>query len=86
MATHLHLTHSHFFLLSYKLLLTATPEPRLCQFEIRHRRCLLVTDCASSPNETRVASRKPARTNADLCNDLREFMSDAGFPDGQFLL
>ncbi|CAH1435899.1 unnamed protein product [Lactuca virosa] len=30
----------------------------------------------------RVASRKPARTNADLCNDLREFMSDAGFPDG----
>ncbi|CAH1452052.1 unnamed protein product [Lactuca virosa] len=82
MATHLHLTHSHFFLPSYKLLLTAAPEPRLCQFGVHHRRCLLVTDCASSPNETRVAGRKPARTNADLCNDLREFMSDAGLPDG----
>ncbi|CAH1435392.1 unnamed protein product [Lactuca virosa] len=118
MATHLHLTHSHFFLPSYKLLLTAAPEPRLCQFGVRHRRCLLVTDCASSPHEIRfaiccfifncmylcmylfvliclpnsrfikrilcfrVASRKPARTNAYLCNDLREFMSDVGFPDG----
>nr|KAJ0223492.1 hypothetical protein LSAT_V11C200093450 [Lactuca sativa] len=82
MVTHLHLTHSRFFLHSYKLLLTAAPEPRLCQFGVRHRRCLLVTDCASSPNETRVASRKSERTNADLCNDLREFMSDVGFPDG----
>ncbi|KAL4566994.1 hypothetical protein LXL04_022564 [Taraxacum kok-saghyz] len=30
----------------------------------------------------RVAGRKPTRTNADLCNDLREFISDAGLPDG----
>ncbi|CAH1450755.1 unnamed protein product [Lactuca virosa] len=96
MATHLHLTHSHFFLPSYKLLLTTAPEPLLCQFGVCHRRCLLVTDCASSPNENKVcnlllhfqmhvslvASRKPARTNADLCNDLREFMSDVGFHDG----
>ncbi|XP_023745910.1 protein PTST homolog 3, chloroplastic [Lactuca sativa] len=86
MATQLHLhlplPHSHFFLPSYKHFLTAAPEPRLCQFGVRHRRCLLVTDCASSPNETRVAGRKPARTNADLCNDLREFMSEAGLPDG----
>ncbi|CAI9261601.1 unnamed protein product [Lactuca saligna] len=58
--THLHLTHSHLFLPSYKLILTAAPEPHLCQFGVRHRRCLLVTDCASSPKETRVASRKPA--------------------------
>ncbi|CAI9288400.1 unnamed protein product [Lactuca saligna] len=65
----------------YKLLLTAAPKPQLCQFGVRHRRCLLITNCASSPNETIVASRKPARTNADLCNVLREFMSDVGFPD-----
>ncbi|CAI9263470.1 unnamed protein product [Lactuca saligna] len=81
MATHLHLTHSHFLLPYYKLLLTAAPEPRLCQFGVRHCRCLLVTDCASSLNETRVTSRKPMRTYVDLCNDLREFMSDVGFPN-----
>ncbi|KAI3791900.1 hypothetical protein L2E82_05766 [Cichorium intybus] len=78
------LTHSHFFLPSYKHLFAAAPEPRLCQFRVRHRHSLLVADCSSSLNEASVSvtSRKPARTNADLCNDLRKFMSEIGLPDG----
>ncbi|KAL4592147.1 hypothetical protein LXL04_005133 [Taraxacum kok-saghyz] len=78
------LTHSHFFLPSYKHFFADAPESRLCRFPVRHRRSLLVADCASPPTESsvRVAGRKPARTNADLCNDLREFISDAGLPDG----
>ncbi|KAL4566318.1 hypothetical protein LXL04_030432 [Taraxacum kok-saghyz] len=87
------LTHSHFFLPSYKLLFAATHEPCVFSFGARHRCYLLATDCASSPSESRfaasfsiacvslvrVAGRKPTTTNADLCNDLREFISDAGF-------
>ncbi|KVH90409.1 hypothetical protein Ccrd_007598 [Cynara cardunculus var. scolymus] len=81
----MHLTYSHSFP-SYKLFFVAAvaPEPRLCQFRVLHGRRLLAAVCASSLDETsvRVASRKQVRTNADLCNDLREFMSEAGLPDG----
>ncbi|KAI3706724.1 hypothetical protein L6452_24652 [Arctium lappa] len=84
MATQLTHSHSHSFFPSYKLFFAAAPEPRLRQFRLFHGRSLLAAVCASSLDDTsvRVASRKPARTNADLCNDLREFMSEVGLPDG----
>ncbi|KAI3822528.1 hypothetical protein L1987_10119 [Smallanthus sonchifolius] len=76
------LTLSHFFLPSYRLFFVAAPERRASQFHLLHGRSFLAVVCASSPNKTSVASRKQTKTNADLCNDLREFISEIGLPDG----
>ncbi|KAK1429475.1 hypothetical protein QVD17_11684 [Tagetes erecta] len=71
------LTHSHFLFPSYKLFSVAAPQP---QFRHLHHRNFLAVACASS--KTSVATRKPTKTNADLCNDLRDFISEIGLPDG----
>ncbi|KAI3687827.1 hypothetical protein L1987_81530 [Smallanthus sonchifolius] len=76
------LTVSHFFVPSCRLFFVAAPEPRLSQFRLLHGRSFLAVVCASSPSKTSVASRKQTKTNADLCNDLREFISEIGLPDG----
>ncbi|XP_076915855.1 protein PTST homolog 3, chloroplastic [Bidens hawaiensis] len=71
---------SHLTLLpSYNLLFVTTPQPRFSQFRPRHGRSLLA---AVSASKTSVAARKQTKTNADLCNDLREFVSEVGLPDG----
>ncbi|KAK9079379.1 hypothetical protein SSX86_001050 [Deinandra increscens subsp. villosa] len=75
---------SHFLLHSSKFFSVAAPEPRISRFRLLHRRSFLPAVCASSPDKskTSVARRKPVKTNADLCSDLRQFISEIGLPDG----
>ncbi|MFS8005130.1 putative AMP-activated kinase, glycogen-binding protein [Helianthus anomalus] len=78
------MTLSHVILPSYKLFFFAAPEPRFSQLRHPHGARFLAGVCASSssPSKTSVGRRKQTKTNADLCNDLREFISEIGLPDG----
>ncbi|KAJ0714427.1 putative AMP-activated kinase, glycogen-binding protein [Helianthus annuus] len=75
---------SHVILPSYKLFFFAAPEPRFSQLRHPHGARFLAGVCASSssPSKTSVGRRRQTKTNADLCNDLREFISEIGLPDG----
>ncbi|KAJ0663558.1 putative immunoglobulin-like protein [Helianthus annuus] len=78
------MTLSHVILPSYKLFFFAAPEPRFSQLRHPHGGRFLAGVCASSssPSKTSVGRRRQTKTNADLCNDLREFISEIGLPDG----
>nr|XP_043612795.1 protein PTST homolog 3, chloroplastic isoform X2 [Erigeron canadensis] len=83
MATNnLHLTHSpNFFLPCNNFFFAAAPPPHFRH--LHHRTSLSGVSTSSTNNNTRVgSSRKPVRSNEDLCNDLREFMAQVGIPDG----
>lgn len=78
-----HLTHSHLLLHPYNFttFITVTQQPHLRR-QLRYLHRHIAVTASSSSNKTSVARRKPVKTNEDLCNDLKEFMNQAGMPDG----